>query len=688
MTAFNPEGKVSRSASSGMGMPTYRAAIDGLRAIAVLGVVLFHMNPAWLPGGFVGVDVFFVISGYLISLIVFHESDSGRFSFAHFYARRARRLFPALILVLLAVIGFGWFALFTDEYKLLARHVTSAVTFVANLRLMQEAGYFDVASHLKPLLHLWSLAIEEQFYLVWPVLLVAAARFKFARVWLLGLFFLLSAGVSIYLYFISAPAHFFNPISRFWELLAGAALAYCRLYRPSLISFNVRQSNWIGGIGVGLIGAAYALLSGGSLYPSVLALLPVLGTMLVITAQGGITERLLSLRPLVWVGLISYPLYLWHWPIFSYLQIVESGKPSLYLLLLGAALAVVLSWLTYAVVEKRVRYSHSRWVIVGLVLCLLGLFTAGKYIQANDGLADRQRLQYLQVSAQQMIREPRFDAQCAAFMGQVTPPVYCRMQPGSHLLAIIGDSHAHVVYAGLAELRAREGLGTILLANSGCPPFSGSTFGRNAKERDTCAESIERILAKVERSGDIREVLIASRGPQYIDGTGFGDVEKNYNYPPLLDAQGHDVPPDQVFKQGVSTTIDRLQRSGKHVVYMLQVPELGVSPRDCQGRPLHFNHQTSCQVSRQIYQERMAKYRTLMDSVAKEREIALFDPLEYMCDADVCYMSRDGVLLYADDNHLSVAGSRRLAPALARFFTIKRMAEPAPAAQKGNVSHD
>lgn len=656
--------------------PRYRAAIDGLRAIAVLGVVFYHLNPAWLPGGFAGVDVFFVISGYLISLIVFRELDVGSFSFSHFYARRTRRLFPALILVILSSLLFGWFSLFADEFGLLGRHISSAVIFLANFRLMGEAGYFDVASHLKPLLHLWSLSIEEQFYLTWPLLLVLSTKLKASRFVLLTGFLLLSVAVSCYFYTTSATAHFFDPLSRFWELLCGAGLAYVRMYKPQFLPRASTRKSLIGASGLVLVVASYFILSPTLVYPSAWALLPVIGATLIISAQGGPIERFLGGRLLVYIGLISYPLYLWHWPIFSYLRVIESGEPSLSLLMVGAVLAVVLSWLTYTFVEKRLRYSRSPLVISGLLISLLLLFLAGKAIKSNEGFPEREQLKYLSASMQQMVRALRSDEQCINYVALSKPPAYCRMEPGRELLAVIGDSHAHVLYSGLAELRAKQRLGTILLANSGCPPFQGSTFGKTALERTTCVDSIEKIVSQVANDASIRHVLIASRGPQYIDGLGFGPAEKSYSYPPLLDAAGTAKAPAEVFKDGVTATVKRLQEAGKEVTYALQVPELGVSPRDCLGRPLFLLNEASCKVSRTVYERRMKEYRGIMSAIAAERHIRLFDPESAMCSGDDCYMSRYAVLLYADDNHLSVAGSRRLAPAIADFIGTNKTSIP------------
>jgi peptidoglycan/LPS O-acetylase OafA/YrhL len=203
----------------------YRPDVDGLRALAVLPVVLFHVQPQWMPGGFLGVDVFFVISGYLISLILYRELAAGTFSIAGFYRRRVRRLFPALVLVMLTSLVFGFFALTADEYRSLGHQAVAAIFFVLNLRLLGEAGYFDVVSYSKPLMHLWSLSVEEQFYLVWPLLLLMLSRLRVSKGWSLVVLGLASLGFAAWLSNRHPDAAYYHPLTRFWELLIGAAVA-------------------------------------------------------------------------------------------------------------------------------------------------------------------------------------------------------------------------------------------------------------------------------------------------------------------------------------------------------------------------------------------------------------------------------------------------------------------------------
>ena len=370
----------------------YRADIDGLRALAVLSVVIYHVNPQSIPGGFLGVDIFFVISGYLISLIVFREQASGTFIFADFYARRIRRIFPALAVVLLATIVFGAFALFADEYHRLGKHASSAIAFLLNFQLMNEAGYFDVASGSKPLLHLWSLSVEEQFYLVWPALLIVIGRLRWRIGVVIGILIVGSFAFAIHLASRNLNALYFHPLARFWELLLGAALAYYH-HRFGINAFPTRtDQQWIrhllSCVGLVAIFSALFLFNDKAPHPSTLTLIPLLGVVLLIAGGGStVAGRFLALKPIVWIGLISYPLYLWHWPLLSYIGIMESGAPAKALLWVGAGAAVLLAALTYRFIEQPLRHPRRvRPALVGLGSAMVVLLSASVSVVAFDGL--------------------------------------------------------------------------------------------------------------------------------------------------------------------------------------------------------------------------------------------------------------------------------------------------------------
>lgn len=660
----------------------YLPHIDGLRALAVLSVLIYHVDSTLLPGGFLGVDIFFVISGYLISLIVFREQSAGTFSFRSFYARRIRRLFPALTAVLLATMLFGAFAMFADEYERLSEHAVSAIVFLLNFRLTDEAGYFDVASHAKPLLHLWSLSVEEQFYLVWPVLIVLVARLRLRAAWVTAVLATGSFAFAIDLAGRDLDALYFHPLARFWELLAGAALAWVHHFLgvhafPARLD-NPKAHNLLSLAGLAAIAWSFLFWNASFTHPGGFTVVPLLGVVaLIASGSHAAGNRVLALRPLVWMGLISYPLYLWHWPVLSYIRIAESGAPGLALLWGGAALSVVLAALTYRWVEQPLRTPTSRPKLVALIGSMVGLLVASRAIAISNGLPDRPALEYIKIAEAQMAREPRQDASCTARFQAGDAPVYCRQnKAGERMIAIVGDSHAHVLFPGVAALAGDRGYGTLLLANSGCPPFEGAVTGRNAKERDACAESIERILSEVERDRRVIAVIVASRGPQYISGLGFGPAEANYSYPPIAarreTADGSDTDPGQVFQRGLRASLARIHKHGLPVAYLLQVPELGVPARDCLRRPMTLSDRNAgCRVPYEIYRERMRDYRSLVAALERSLDfLRVVDVEGVFCQQGICSGIQDGELLYADDNHLSVLGSMQVAPSILSAFPM------------------
>ncbi|MFO1468211.1 MAG: acyltransferase [Steroidobacteraceae bacterium] len=341
-------GETSRN--TGLSHPKYRPDIDGLRAIAVLSVVGFHSFPNWIRGGFIGVDIFFVISGYLISTIIFENLERGTFSFAEFYARRVRRIFPALWVVLAACFAFGWFVLLPDEYQQLGKHVAAGAGFVSNLVLWNESGYFDNAADTKPLLHLWSLGIEEQYYIVWPLLAWAAWKRKVGFLSMTVVVLMASFILNIREVHEDTVAAFYSPMTRFWELLTGSLLAWFALHRrEDLGKLNSRQRNLLSLSGVGVLGLGLVLITKESAFPGWWALLPVLGVVLVILAgpQAWLNRSVLGNPIAVWFGLISYPLYLWHWPLLVYPKITtgELTTPTQRAMLIS--IAILLAWATY-----------------------------------------------------------------------------------------------------------------------------------------------------------------------------------------------------------------------------------------------------------------------------------------------------------------------------------------------------
>ena len=396
----------------------YHREIDGLRAVAVLSVVVFHAVPDIAPGGFFGVDIFFVISGFLITGHLLERLDQRAFTLLDFYSRRVRRILPALIVVLIATLAVGWLILLGDELKQLGIHVLGGATFVSNFILMRESGYFDAAAHAKPLLHLWSLAIEEQFYIFWPILLWIAFRSRIGILIFLILVFCASLLMCLYFTEKKPVGNFYYPFTRIWELIAGALLAWWMRKNPAgarnlfstADSFFQRLDLWNGNLRTinfaseipaigGILCVCYCIffLSSDIAHPSAWTLFPVLGTVLVILSgsKSVINQLVLTSRPAVWFGLISYPLYLWHWPILSFLHIYFGETPKEIYLLAAVVTSVALAWCTYRLIEQPIRFGWLKskihpLAILGTLLALGALgWSVGKLPEvASRGFAD------------------------------------------------------------------------------------------------------------------------------------------------------------------------------------------------------------------------------------------------------------------------------------------------------------
>lgn len=310
----------------------------------------FHAFPNVIGGGFIGVDIFFVISGFLITTIILENLQSGSFSFIEFYSRRIRRIFPALFLALLTCYAFGWFTLYASEYKQLGEHIAAGAGFLQNLVLWSESGYFDNSSDTKPLLHLWSLAIEEQFYIFWPLVLWAAFKKKFNVLKVVLLILIISFATNILTIGSNPIAAFYSPISRFWELLIGAVWAYLSVTKESIANkFSIKYSNVLSVTGLFLMALAIFVLNKKSAFPGWWALLPTLGAVLLIAAgkDGWANKNIFSNKLMIWFGLISYPLYLWHWPLLSFGQIITAGKLSAFYKIILIIISIALAYLTY-----------------------------------------------------------------------------------------------------------------------------------------------------------------------------------------------------------------------------------------------------------------------------------------------------------------------------------------------------
>lgn len=366
-----------------------RNDVDGMRAVAVIAVVIYHAFPTQIPGGFVGVDVFFVISGFIISRLIFQGLDQDTFSFAGFYARRIRRIFPPVIAVMLFSLGVGWFVLFSDEYAQLGKHVTAGASFLSNFALWSEAGYFDAAKEVKPLLHLWSLGIEEQFYLVFPVLAWAVWKLRLSFAAVFSLLGVASLAYSLVIVQSDAVADFYSPASRVWELLAGSLLAWT-VHRGFSERWHAQFCNVLSATGMVLLVLAFAFIHPEG-FPGVWAIGPVVGAVLVIAAgpTALINRWVLSNSVALWFGWISFALYLWHWPLLSFARILLGEVPSFEVRAIAVLLAVALAWISTQFFETPIRRQSGRKSVAALVVVMVLTGGAGIWVWMSAGLSTR-----------------------------------------------------------------------------------------------------------------------------------------------------------------------------------------------------------------------------------------------------------------------------------------------------------
>ena len=433
--------------------PKYRPDIDGLRAVAILSVLFFHAFPQVVRGGFVGVDVFFVISGYLISTIIYSNLQNGSFSFKDFYLRRIRRIFPALFAVLASAFIFGWFFLTPREYETLNQQIAAGAGFISNFIFWRQSGYFDIAADKKPLLHLWSLAVEEQFYIFWPLLLWASWRLRANLLMVTAVVAISSFGLNISKIGIDPIGAFYAPQTRFWELLIGAMLAYVTLHPQRIFGVVGSKLKDIASIAGLILVLGSALLFNKALaFPGWWALIPVVGsTLLIFSGPDGIINRtLLRSKAMIWVGLISYPLYLWHWPILSLARIYLGASLSVPEALLALAVAVILARITFLFIEKPIRHSVNGGIgLYLLIAAVLGIGIAGYFVKEANGLSAR-------FNVPELHRENQLTGCDNVVKDGVLYPCTFGNPNSDEIILIYGDSHAgHLTSALNQELGAK-----------------------------------------------------------------------------------------------------------------------------------------------------------------------------------------------------------------------------------------
>jgi peptidoglycan/LPS O-acetylase OafA/YrhL len=641
------------------GMPTavsprsYRPDIDGLRALAVVPVVLFHLGLGGLHGGFVGVDVFFVISGYLITGIIVSETGAGTFSVARFYERRVRRIIPNLVAMMLATSLAASILLIPVDLGFYGQSAVAAAMSLSNVYFFLKTGYFDANATQVPLLHTWSLGVEEQYYIAFPLLLFAlrkVSRTTLQRViWAL---FAISLAISMVQVRLSPSGAFYLPFGRWWELMAGSLLAVGAV--PALTGQRAREI--VGWTGLIAIIAAILFFNEQMRFPGEAALLPVLGTAALIHANAGSVTRagrLLSWRPFVKIGLLSYSLYLWHWPpivLSRYaLQRDLSGLETVILL----AFILAIAWLAYAFVEKPFRHAAgSRRRLFVRTAAILGLFgAAGLAVWLGKGLPWRYAEQAREFAAGVLDINPR-RADCQGRSeARILAGDICRIgtEGVKPSFAFVGDSFADAMTPGIDAAAKRAGTAGLLVIQAGCLPLAGT---------GTCGTFWTKVHALLGARTELDRIVIAARWPGFIDASRFGLFHAAVPYQRDAETSTSSLEEGmRAIERGFARTAATL--GAERMTVLAYMPEQAVHVPQALTLSRQFGLPVPGPLSRAVFEARQSRSRNLIEGARQRLGFGVIDASKAMCGPLDCPIEADGVPLYADDNHPSRSGAIR-----------------------------
>ncbi|MGY1488089.1 acyltransferase family protein [Methylobacillus pratensis] len=669
----------------------YRPDIDGLRAISIFAVVFYHVFPMYISGGFVGVDVFFVISGFLISAIIINNLEKETFSFYDFYLRRIKRIFPALIIVLFSSLVFGWYVLFTDEYKQLGKHIAVSILFLSNIALWNEAGYFDSASESKPLLHLWSLGVEEQFYILWPLIIYIFWRFKTNL-----LIPIIALGViSFFLntYYISdkPTAVFYLPISRFWELLAGALLAYHEVNKGKVNYIFHRKSffdphankikNVQSVVGISLLLFAIFTYDQNTKFPGWAALLPVFGTFLLISAgtNAWVNRALISNSGLIWIGLISYPLYLWHWPFLVFSKIIYPGfDDEILAKILVIFLSIIFAWFTYRYIEIRIRHSKHIRTISILVITMVGLFALGLSVY-NSLIIPRVSDEWKKVSDARLDRNaPR------GWQNNMLKPVVIGEQSIAPSILFFGDSHMEQYYPRIQAntIDKLGGVDSVMIATAGgCPPIK-DVDRIDVKYSIGCPDFFNAGM-KLALSSSVKKVILGAYWDGYFLGRPALDADPTLKVSRLYHTEDNiktiiQINSNQYSRlfEKLETSISELKKKGKQVYIILPNPASELYDpeyyiRSYKRLSLTNSNPAFPKLSRDQVNQGLFEITTRLKVIANKTGAITLDPLDDICNFDICLTAINGSPINQDKDHLSSSYVKNHIRFIDKAFTDK-----------------
>lgn len=629
----------------------HRLDIDGLRAIAVIPVVLYHAHLLRVPGGFVGVDIFFVISGYLITGLILNGIQKGRFSIVDFYERRARRILPALFVVLAVASVAAYLILLPHDARDYGRSLIATLFFFSNVIFSGQAGYFDAPSEMKPLLHTWSLAVEEQFYIVYPLFLFLVARYLRRRYLLaIASAFVLSFALSVWQLHTDPVAAFYLAPARAWELMTGGLLALHIL--PEIR--HKLTAGLLGLTGLLLIVYSVCAFSADTPFPGYNALFPCVGAALIIytgSMEQSFVARLLSIKPLVFVGLISYSLYLWHWVLLvfaRYYLIRPLTQIETVAVVAAAVVAAGLSWRFVETPVRRRSFASRTWIFAGAALASLPLAAFGGLAFISHGFPTRYTGQLRKlVDGSDDIWKRRDEC-----LGKI-----CHVgdadAPESFILW--GDSHAGAVAPALEQFALANHLSGLVAYQGACAPL---LHLKRYDQRFDCEAFNQSVFDDIQ-ARHIRNIFLEGRWALYAEGTRYKEEQGG---PALLTRSRQPEQDYAAFQQLVLSTLEQLRKLNAKVVIIASTPEIGIDVPTALARQSLSGISFPVAPQYAAFLDRQHRAFQVLSGAAHEYSAQIVYPHQLLCDRSACAIIKDQRPLYSDDNHLSTHGAVVLMP--------------------------
>lgn len=622
----------------------YRPEIDGLRAIAITMVLIYHAFPSFMPGGFIGVDVFFVISGYLITRIISDEIKNDSFKLSEFYRRRIDRIFPALLTVLISCLIFGWISLFADEYMQLGKLIAGSSSFTANIVLYSETGYFNTLSATKPLLHIWSLGVEEQFYIVFPLLMVFIFRSRLSAKASISFLIFISFSASLYVIEKNPDASFYLPQYRAWELLIGSILGTCDLdrLRTSLknpLSDMICFSALICLAYVSFFMKADATFPGWNAVPPVIAAAALIAFM----RKKSLFGSLMSCRPFVYIGFISYPLYLWHWPLLSFARVINGEDTSAAVRVVLVFSSFVLAVVTYSLIEKPLKRRASwKRKTTPLIVSMLAVFAFGVFAFNHNGIPSRQTVKASEAVSEQLngalwqyLENENCNNKYHYKNRKGMPYWFCIMKYNrAPDVLLLGNSYANHLYPGMALNKKMENVNFLSLGTASVVEGKVNSYRKASRDHYAFMDDI------INMESSIKYVIIS----------------------------GVEVSPDSKYISYLSNRIKMIHSLGKKVIVFYPHVKLKNNIKACFSRPFKKPSQdcvTDDTEAKDIYK----KFNAVKLAILKNNPDTLFfNPNNVFCKDGKCSSVLNGMPIYRDDyKHFSVYASMKVGDAFSNW---------------------